>query len=110
PAVVVRVPGRLPALAVAPCSSPDLARTTVATERPGRCTPPGLFAFRGAGTPPTMEEETTMRNDLQQTWRRLKRRLGSRSRAARARYEAVSALCAALADASRSAELRGCLC
>jgi len=51
-----------------------------------------------------------MRNDLQQTWRRLKRHLGSRSRAARARYDAVSALCAALADASRSAELRGCLC
>jgi len=52
-----------------------------------------------------------MRSDLQQTWRRLKRRLGSRSRAARARYEAVNALCTALAEASvRRTPLRGCLC
>src|SRR5438132_1190260 len=47
-----------------------------------------------------MEEERTMRHDLQLKWRRLKRHLGSRSRDARARYEAVNVLCAALAEAS----------
>jgi hypothetical protein len=53
-----------------------------------------------------------MRHDLHLTWLRLKRYLGSRNHAARARYEAVNALCAALVTASASAvpSSRSCLC
>jgi len=52
-----------------------------------------------------------MRHDLQLKWRRLKRHLGSASRDARARYEAVNVLCAALAAASlRAVPSRDCLC